>query len=158
MKGTVVVDANLLVLLVVGSASRKLIASHKRLKDDFDDADFDLLGLELLRFSEILLLSNVLVEAYNLAKQIDGPALRRVQHAFRTLVETSTEIVIRAVDAVRRPEFAYLGLTDAALLRVCSMQFAESSPVLMTADQPLAHRARVLGHEALLYVKDVGFQ
>jgi hypothetical protein len=44
MTGVVVVDANLLVLLVAGSASTPYIAKHKRLRDDYTIEDFELLG------------------------------------------------------------------------------------------------------------------
>ena len=52
MKGVVVVDANLLVLLVVGAASTRFISRHKRLSA-YAIEDFELLGLILADFDEI---------------------------------------------------------------------------------------------------------
>jgi hypothetical protein len=68
MTGVVVVDANLLVLLVVGSASRDYIAKHKRLQG-YTIYDFELLGLIIADFSDIVLLPHILVEVSSLAKK-----------------------------------------------------------------------------------------
>lgn len=54
MTGVVVDDTNLMVLLVVGSASNEYIPKHKCLQQDYSVDDFDLLGLliaEILRDS-----------------------------------------------------------------------------------------------------------
>lgn len=51
MTGVVVIDSNLLVLLVVGTASRDYVAKHKNTKENFDVDDFELLGLILAEFS-----------------------------------------------------------------------------------------------------------
>ena len=158
MRGSVAIDANLLVLLIVGSAKPSLIDAHKRLKSDYSTIDFELLTLELAQYSEIILLSSVLVESYNLVRQIDGPALRLVQQAFRTLVESCSEASVRAIEAVRRSEFSFLGLTDAAILQLCETSLAGARPTLLTADKALGHRARVLGYDTRLYVKDVGWE
>jgi hypothetical protein len=50
MKGAVVIDTSLMVLLIVGSASRDYIARHKRFCGYTVD-DFDVLGLLLSEFS-----------------------------------------------------------------------------------------------------------
>ena len=75
MTGVVVVDANLTVLLVVGSADRDFIAKHKRLQGYTID-DFELLGILIAKFSEIVVLPHILAEVSSLARQIDKPARR----------------------------------------------------------------------------------
>lgn len=77
MKGVVVIDTNLLVLLVVGSASRSYIRKHKRLSD-YTSEDFDMLSLILSEFSEIVFLPHILAEVSNIARQIDLPARRQI--------------------------------------------------------------------------------
>ena len=62
-----------MVLLVVGSASRHYISKHKRLSAYTVD-DFDLLGLIISEFSDIILLPHILTEVSNVARQIDLPA------------------------------------------------------------------------------------
>ena len=54
MRLAVAIDSNLLLLLIVGSASRDYIAKHKRLKS-FDSSDFDLLREQLSVASAIVL-------------------------------------------------------------------------------------------------------
>lgn len=74
MTGVVVVDANLMVLLVVGAASKNYIARHKRLRNHYTVYDFELLGLLVAEFSDIVVLPHILAEVSNIARQIDGPA------------------------------------------------------------------------------------
>jgi len=153
MTGVVVVDANLTVLLVVGSASREYIAKHKRLKDYSID-DFELLGMLIAQFSEIVLLPHILAEASSLARQIDKPARTRVQSALKTLIATATELPIESVYGTRRGEFDKLGLTDAVILHLCSMNVNGVSPTLITADTDLANCAHSLGYSVIDYKQE----
>jgi hypothetical protein len=73
MSGVIVVDTNLLVLLVVGSASIEYINKHKRLTS-FSTDDFELLVELIGMFSDIVMLPHILSETSNLIKQIDNPA------------------------------------------------------------------------------------
>jgi predicted nucleic acid-binding protein len=148
MKGVAVVDTNLLVLLVVGSASRHYIARHKRLSEYSVD-DFDMLGLILSEFSEIVLLPHVLAEASNFARMIDLPARAKVQAALGTLIATCMELPVPSIDGAQRREFLDLGLTDAVILNVCSM--CGIAPTLVTADSKLANAANALGYSVIDY-------
>jgi hypothetical protein len=154
MTGVVVIDSNLTVLLVVGSASKDYIAKHKRLQEYSVD-DFELLGMLIAQFSEIVLLPHILVEASSLARQIDKPARTRVQSALRTLIATATELPIESVYGTRRDEFDELGLTDAVILHLCSMNVNGVTPTLITADTDLANRAHSLGYSVIDYKQEV---
>jgi len=153
MKGVVVVDANLLVLLVVGAASRRLISRHKRLSD-YAIEDFELLGLILADFDEIVLLPHVVAEVSTLARQIDGPAFGQVQDAFRKLIETCPELPVASMDGVQREEFGAHGLTDSILLHLCTMQINGARPTLLTADTALANIAFSLGYSVIDYRRE----
>ena len=76
MRKIIALDANLLVLLIVGLTDRRLIASHKRLKEYTVD-DFDLLERLISASAGIAVTPNVLSEASNLTRQIGGPARNR---------------------------------------------------------------------------------
>lgn len=143
MIGAVTVDTNLLDLLVVGSAGRDLIGKHRRLQRYGTD-QFDVLIEVIGGFSDLVFIPHILAEASNPAKQMSEPALSRVRATFRTLVETSLEISVPSRLAVRRDDFRWLGLTAAAILHLCSPDFAEICPTLLTADGPLAARAHAL--------------
>lgn len=154
MTGVVVIDANLMVLLVVGSASKELIAKHKRLRDDYTVEDFELLGLIIAQFSDIVLLPHILVEVSSLARQIENPARARIQSALKTLITTATEIPIQSASGAQRDEFDELGLTDAVILHLCNMSFDGTRPTLITTDTDLANTAHALGYSVIDYKQE----
>ncbi len=143
MKGVVVYR-------VVGSASRKYIHQHKRL-GEYSTYDFDLLGLILSDFSEIVLLPHILAEVSNIARQIDFPARGQIQAALRTLVTTCVEFPIQSVNGVLRDEFGRLGLTDAVILHFCTMDVNGMNPALLTSDTELANLAHSWGYSVIDY-------
>src|SRR6516162_6325676 len=153
MTGVVFVDANLLVLLIVGSASKDYIARHKRLQE-FTMDDFDLLNVLIAQFSDLVVLPHVLAEASNLARQISGRARADVQHALKSLLESVTELPIPSILGSRRPEFTQLGLTDSVILHLCSMSIDDISPTLITADSNLADAANSMGYSVIDYRRE----
>ncbi len=118
---------------------------HKRLKDDYTVDDFDLLGLILADFSDIVLLPHILAEVSNLARQIKNPARAKIQHKLKTLITTATELPIQSSFGAQRDEFHELGLTDAIILYLCNMSVHGVKPTLITADTNLANSAHSLG-------------
>ena len=127
------IDANLLVLLVVGSVGQDLIAKHGRLKE-YTAEDYETL-LDLLsqtRQSQIYVTPNTLTETSNLLAQHGEPERSLIMEGLRTLVEESREIVVKSATATGNSAFLRLGLTDAALLEAIS----EETP-LVTADLDL---------------------
>jgi hypothetical protein len=153
MKGVAVLDSNLTVLLVVGSASTAYIEKHKRLKG-YHTYDFEVLGLIIAEFLEIVLLPYVLTEASNLVRQIEEPAKGRISTAFRTFITTAVELPIPSAHGAMRSEYERLGLTDAVLLHLCSMSIEGIDPTLITADSELADVAGSLGHSVIDYRRD----
>jgi len=153
MTGVAVVDTNLLVLLVVGAASPDYIAKHKRLEEYTAD-DFDLLGLIIADFSEIVVLPHILAETSSLCRQIDNPARNRIQTAFKMLIATTPELPIPSSLGLEREEFDELGLTDALILHFCSMELNGISPTLITSDSRLANRAFSFGYSAIDYRRE----
>jgi hypothetical protein len=154
MTGVVVIDTNLLVLLVVGSASRNYIDKHKRLAGDYSTDDFDLLSELIGRFSDIVLLPHVLAETSTLARQITNPARSKIQGALRTLVATTIELPLQSINGVHRGEFDELGLTDAMILHLCSLSGSGISPTLITTDAALANSASSLGYSVIDYKRE----
>jgi hypothetical protein len=142
---SVALDSNLLLLFVVGSASRDYIAKHKRLKA-YSASDFDLLLERLGVVSSILLTPNTLTETSNLIDHIGEPAR---SHIYRTLnallsLPESVEKYVPSRHATSLPELPRLGLTDCALLSLC-----EQGVPLITADLSLFLAAVGRGATAL---------
>ncbi len=117
-------DANLLVLLVVGATDQALVRRHRRLQA-FDPDDYELLVELLGNYPQVLVTPNTLTETSNLLSQHAEPQRSRFFDTFRSLIEINKEIVVASVEASGNASFRRLGLTDAALLEV------------VTADTPL---------------------
>ena len=111
------VDANLLVLLVVGSECRDLISKHRRL-EDYTAEDFDILFDLLEGADQLFVTPNTLTETSNLLGQHGEPERSLLMTRLQYLIHGSQEIVVTSVDASSNLRFEQLGLTDAALLEV----------------------------------------
>lgn len=127
----VLLDANLLLLLIVGIADRTYIRKHKRLQA-YREADFDLLQQLIAPMSAIVVTPNILTETSNFAKQIAEPARTHIAVAFRAVLEVLQERHVNSSQAVAQPEFPRLWLTDAGILTQM-----DSAQVLLTADHEL---------------------
>ena len=145
----VLVDANLLLLLVVGAADRRYIAAHRRLKGYGAD-DYDVVEKIVSDFEEIVTCPNVLTEVSNFALRIDEPARTAIRWAMRQFVEATTELIVPSRTGVARSEFLYLGLTDVVLLQA-QMDYAAVDLTLLTADERLAAEASALGQAVINY-------
>ncbi len=110
-----VLDANVMVLLVVGLADRSYIARHKRL-DGYTVADFDLLTSLMDSSPRTVITPHAVTEACNLAGHIAEPARGRILGVLGDLVRASTETYVSSAGASLHPAYTRLGITDAVLL------------------------------------------
>ena len=138
------IDANLLVLLVVGATDQALISKHRRLRT-FMVEDYGRLVELIEQAGQVFLTPNTLTEASNLLAQHPNPERSRFFAVFRRIIGKSEEIVVASKAASRNNEFVRLGLTDAALLEVIS----EETP-LVTVDLELFRAAFAKGQVAAL--------
>ena len=138
------IDANLLVLLVVGATDQALISKHRRLRT-FMVEDYGRLVELIEQAGQVFLTPNTLTEASNLLAQHPNPERSRFFAVFRRIIGKSEEIVVASKTASRNNAFVRLGLTDAALLEVIS----EETP-LVTVDLELFRAAFAKGQVAAL--------
>ncbi len=144
MKGVpLLIDTNLLVLFVVGTASKEYIAKHKKLTE-FTVEDYDRLVKIIAKASEVLVTPNTLTETSNLAAYINEPARGKVLNVLRTVVSASQERYVPSSVAAERKEFVQLGLADAALLEI-----AAKDVTLLTTDFALYNIALAKGAQAI---------
>lgn len=108
-------DSSLLVLLIVGSAGKHLIAKHRRLRE-FSPEDYGTLMDMISRIDQVFVTPNTLTEASNLLAQHRDPERSRFFDRLRFLIEESREVVVAGKTASRNQFFHRLGITDAALL------------------------------------------
>ena len=107
-------DANLLVLLVVGSVDQELVAKHRRLRRFAADDYEKLLGL-IARVERVFVTPNTLTETSNLLAQHRDPERSRFFDRLRFIIQESEEIMVASAVAASNRAFQRLGLTDAAL-------------------------------------------
>lgn len=137
-------DANLLLLLVVGSTSKEYISKHKRLKA-YTVTDFDHLTELVLSVPTVFVTPNTLTETSNLIKYgIRDPARTKIYEVFRYLIQSTDEHYCESRQATTRNEFIRLGLTDSVLLHETANSFT-----LLTADLDLYLAAVNEGYSAL---------
>lgn len=158
MNGTLIVDTNLLLLIVVGSVDRALVENHKRLKD-FTAKDYDFLsGTIVPLFEKLVIVPNVLTEVANLSRHVglqvrQRDAARLILQGIRNLAESATEVYVPSSVAVQCPEFLELGLTDAVLLTLSTLDTEGDEPTLLTVDEELFDRALSNGYSVLDYTQ-----
>lgn len=154
MRKTIALDANLLVLLVVGLAEPRYISVHKRLKA-YGVADFNLLRSMIAEAAGVAVTPNVLSEASNLLRHINEPAKTQIGVAFRQLIKNTDEIYVASADASSRSEFLRIGLSDSALLEV-----SKKNIVVLSVDLDLCLAALAAGYEVVNFnhVRDPLFQ
>ena len=115
------IDANLFVLLVVGSVGRDLIAKHRRLREYTID-DYETL-LDLLDpVDQVFVTPNTLTETSNLLAQHGEPERSLFFRRLRFIIQQSEEVVVASEAASSNSEFDRLGLTDAALLEIVTAE------------------------------------
>lgn len=112
------IDANLLVLFVVGSIDRNLVTRHRRTRR-FTPDDFDRLADLIETLRQVFVMPNTLTEASNLLANRNDP---RFLLQLRFLIERSDEIVVSSKTAASNRMFGRLGLSDAALLEAVSAE------------------------------------
>ena len=131
------IDANLLVVLVVGLVDRKLVGKRRRTRT-FTPENYDRLLVEIGDLP-IFVTPNTLTEASNL---LEDPEDTRFLDQLRVLIEISKEIVVDSSTAAQNSDFTRLGLADTALLEVISAERP-----LFTVDSAL-YRAALSKEEA----------
>jgi hypothetical protein len=108
-------DANLLLLWIVGTLDRSLVARHKR-TCHFRTRDFDvLLGL-LARVDQIVVTPGILTECSNLLRQAPNVTADRLMAVLAQLVASLDEQYVPAASVSGAAHFCRLGLTDATIL------------------------------------------
>lgn len=146
----VALDSNFVVLFVIGSVSVDLIGRHKRLRA-FREQDFELL-VERIAGVELVTTPNIMTESSNLVGQgLYGALKKQTMLALKSFCDQTSESYVRSRDAAIQPEYARLGMTDAAWLALL-----DGSTTLLTVDLDLylAAAARGLAAENFNHVRD----
>ena len=115
------IDANLLVLLIVGRVGEEFISKHSRLQQ-FVVEDYRILRNLLDLVEQVFVTPNTLTETSNLLAQHGEPERSRFFNQLRATIQDSKEIQVVSKVASQNREFRRLGLTDAVLLEVATVE------------------------------------
>jgi len=143
MRKTIVLDANLIALLIVGYTNPAYIPTHRRLRE-YDLDSFALLKDLISRAKELLVTPNALAEASNLLRQIAEPARTLIGRTFARFIARTRETYVKSLDASSREEFLRLGLSDTALLEV-----AKDDIAILSVDLDLCIAAQIAGYQVV---------
>lgn len=137
----VLLDANLLLLLIIGLTRRDLVGKINCL-DAYVPEDVDTLSKLLSFFAKITTLPNIWTEVSNLAGQaLTGHVRDRCFDLMADKIrDLGPEILLASTTASEEPCFHFLGLTDAAIANV-----AKQPLLVLTADGRLATHLERLG-------------
>ncbi|SJM90153.1 conserved hypothetical protein [Crenothrix polyspora] len=139
----ILLDTNLLILFVVGTASRQYIGKHKKLTA-FTVEDYGELVRIIATATEVLVTPNTLTETSNLAAYIGEPARSEVFHVLRTIINNTQETHLPSRVAANRKEFIRLGLTDAVLIEA-----GTQDTIVLTTDLDLYLAVMAKGAQAI---------
>lgn len=123
-------DTNLLLALVLGTAKPELIGTHRRLRA-FTPEDLDLLKRLARHFQLLVTTPNILTELSNLAGGLLS-SLRPALDQVTTYVRVATERYFPSAMTVDDPAFPRLGLADVVTANVAAGKY-----LVVTADLPL---------------------
>jgi hypothetical protein len=136
-------DANLLILLLIGKTRRQLVQTHKR-TSAFTVEDYDALEEIVKRFQLVATTPNVLTEASNLCTGFAGDDKNRFQQAIETYVYSFSEEYVPSRDVIANEIFSHCGLSDAVLAEIATRRF-----LILTVDGTLYNFLLQLGLSTL---------
>ena len=120
-------DANLLLLYLVGSFQRERVTTFKRTAD-FSLHDFDLLVAIIRQFSVLVTTPHILTEVSNLSNSLPLHLKASWFDFFANYVEDFVEVLTPATLLVRETSFNPFGIADAAV------QNAAAETLVLTED------------------------
>ena len=142
-RGTILIDTNLLLVLLVGALDPDQVERFKRTRSYTRD-DYELLMDFVSRYGRIVTTPNVLTEVSNLAGQLAEPLRRDALMALGVLIAQLEERSRPSAELVRDVSFSRLGLADVSVISA-----ADPSTTVLTDDLPLYVRLSDAGIEAI---------
>jgi hypothetical protein len=148
MRKAIVLDANLIVLLIVGLSNKKYLGKHKAITNTFLKGDFEVLEDAIQGSNGLIVTPHTLAEASNFLRQIANPIKSEVGRTYQAYIKKLQEVYVTSVAASSRPEFFRHGLAD-----MSSLEALKSDSILLSTDGPLCHEARVAGKQAITFAQ-----
>ena len=141
------VDANALILLIVGLIDKSLISTHKR-TSIYESIDFENLVFLIGDLEKVVTTPNVLTEVDNLLNNFQNGHRWAYYQVLKELISKSTEEFLESKKIIEVNPFFELGLTDTGVLEQC-----KACDFLITGDSKLADYANAFGIKVVDLVK-----
>jgi hypothetical protein len=129
----ILVDANLLVVLLVGKLGPAHLKNCRATKlTSFTPEDYSRLVQGVTKFDTLVTTPHILTEVSNLAGRLPEPLLGDFRAMFREVVKKFAEQTLAAAEIARDPHFLRFGLTDTAISMIAPGRY-----LVLTVDLPL---------------------
>jgi hypothetical protein len=138
----ILLDANLLLLYVVGAVDRDRIGKWKRTEKFLAD-DYDLLVAIVSRFERVVTTPNILTEVSNFLGQMDKRLIPPFLETFGASIAALTELHTPSNIIAVHPEFKKLRLTDTGIFH------SASEYLVITVDFPLSNSLQAAGLDVI---------
>lgn len=133
----IIIDANALIVVIVGLIDTKLINKHKR-TSIYEEQDFNDLISVIGNMEKLVVLPNVWTEVDNLLSRFTGEHKNQYINIIYESMEASSEKYVESLSGVKSVGFLNLGLTDSLLLELA---MAKECELLVTSDSKLSDYA-----------------
>ena len=130
---SLLLDANLLLVLAIGHSDPLLIGRHKKTKGAYVPDDYDLLFDIIGAFAPCLTTPHILTEVSNQLGQGEGPIRHALFQSFAGLVPLLREYHAPCQVLARYDQFPVYGLTDMGIVDLAMKQRS----LVITADSAL---------------------
>jgi hypothetical protein len=111
---SVLLDANLLILFLLGRHRKSLIARFRHSKQ-YSTQDFELLANFMRRFQILVTTPNILTEVSNLSSKLDSSERLLFWDSFSIEIEQLEERPMASAAAAKTPFFRKFGLSDSVI-------------------------------------------
>ena len=129
----ILVDANLLVILLVGKLGPAHLKNCRATKSKSCTSDgYSLLVQGVTKFDTLVTTPHILTEVSNLAGRLQQPLLGEFRGMFRELVERFSEQSLASKEIARDAHFLRFGLTDTAISMIAPGRY-----LVLSDDLPL---------------------
>jgi len=142
------IDANALIILLLGLIDPKLINKHKR-TSIYEEQDFNDLVAFVGDIKELVVLPNIWTEVDNLLNNFSGNYKVKYIEQITNTIKLTTEKFIQSKTATESVGFYDLGLTDSLLL-----EYSKDCELLITSDSSLSDYAIAHGITVFDLVKN----
>ena len=128
----ILIDANALVLLIIGLIDQNLISKHKR-TSAYSKKDYEDLLMMIVDFNKLVVLPNVWTEVDNLLNRFSGPYRWQYLETIKSLINQTSERYLPSQLGVNSTYFVSDGLTDSLLV-----ELAQECELFITGDSSLS--------------------